>query len=276
MPTYLLTWNPKLWSNSERREFAEEIAITASGTPYEMSWSTGKRKNIQEGDRLFIVRQGAEPKGIIAAGWAIGESFEGQHWNKKANGQKMWYVMGRYDRILNADFPDFEPPLSTASFTSEPLASVRWSPRSGGMEIPEYVAEIIEDLWEDHLGEVRRATVEIMSDPDAESFPEGHVLFGLHRRQERNSDAIDKAKAAAKKKQGRLACCICSFDFGATYGELGEGFIEVHHTRPLSELSGESEPKVADIALVCSNCHRMLHRYRPWLGIAELKVILAK
>jgi 5-methylcytosine-specific restriction protein A len=157
MPTYLLTWNPKLWSDSQRKAFAKEVAITASGIPYEMRWSTGRRKNIQEGDRLFIVRLGVEPKGIVAAGRAIGKSFEGEHWNKKkANGRKMWYVMGRYDRILNADFPAFEPPLSTADFTSEPLANVRWSPRTGGIEIPEHAAEILEDLWEEHIEEVNR------------------------------------------------------------------------------------------------------------------------
>jgi len=168
MPTYLLTWNPKLWSDHQRKKFVKEIAITASGTPLEMRWSTGRRKNIRAGDRLFIVRQGAEPRGIIAAGWAIGESFQGAHWKNKTSSRKMWYVMGRYDRILNADFPDYEPPLSTASFTSQPLASVRWSPRSGGVEVPEYVAEIFEELWEDHLEEVNRLTAEVISDPGAD------------------------------------------------------------------------------------------------------------
>ena len=157
MPTYLLTWNPKLWSTAERKEFAGEIAITASGEPYEMEWSTGRRKNIREGDRLFIVRLGAEPKGIIAAGWAIGNSFEKEHWDrrKRAQGEKMWSVKGRYDRILNTDSPAFELPLSTstADFAFEPLASIRWNPRQGGMEIPKDAAELLEELWEDHLGE---------------------------------------------------------------------------------------------------------------------------
>jgi 5-methylcytosine-specific restriction protein A len=152
MPTYLLTWNPKLWSDSQRKKFAKEIEITASGKPLEMRWSTGKRKNIQVGDRLFIVRLGSEPRGIVAAGWATGKSFEDSHWDKKeANGRKMWYVMGRYDRI-----PPFDPPLSTASFTSEPLASVRWSPRTGGIEIPRVAAELLEDIWEDHIEVVNR------------------------------------------------------------------------------------------------------------------------
>ena len=153
MPNYLLTWNPKLWSASERKEFAEELSRIRSGTPHEMEWSTGKRRNIREGDRLFIVRLGEEPKGIIAAGWAIRKNFEKEHWDrvKRARGLKSWSVLGRYDRILNTDSPEFESPLSTASFTFEPLASIRWTPRQGGVEIPRDAAELLEELWEDHL-----------------------------------------------------------------------------------------------------------------------------
>ncbi len=168
MPTYLLTWNPKLWSNFEREQFAREIAITASGKPYEMRWSTGNRKNIEEGDRLFIVRLGVEPRGIFAAGWAVGRSVEDEHWDaKKAEkGRKMWYVNGRYDRILNTEFPGLDLPLSTASFTSEPLSRVRWAPRTGGIEIPKSIAELLEELWELHLAEVDRVRREITTDSD--------------------------------------------------------------------------------------------------------------
>ncbi len=44
---------------------------------------------------------------------------------------------------------------------------------------------------------------------------------------------------------------------------IGSDFIEGHHTVPISELKGEVKTKVKDVALVCSNCHRMLHRRRP-------------
>jgi len=57
---------------------------------------------------------------------------------------------------------------------------------------------------------------------------------------------------------------------------LGEDFIECHHTRPLSELLKERPTRIGEIALVCSNCHRMLHRRRPWLGIHELSAIIVQ
>ena len=58
-------------------------------------------------------------------------------------------------------------------------------------------------------------------------------------------------------------CEICGFDFEKTYGEVGKGFIEVHHIKPLYESAEEIEvnPKT-DLICVCSNCHRMLHRRR--------------
>ncbi len=58
------------------------------------------------------------------------------------------------------------------------------------------------------------------------------------------------------------------------YGEIGDGYIEGHHTKPISEMSENEQTKVEDIALVCANCHRMLHRKRPWLSITELKNLI--
>ena len=63
--------------------------------------------------------------------------------------------------------------------------------------------------------------------------------------------------------------------FSDTYGELGEGFIEAHHTVPVSELKGERN-KVEEIELVCSNCHRILHSGEKPLLIKELQAIPVK
>lgn len=57
--------------------------------------------------------------------------------------------------------------------------------------------------------------------------------------------------------------------------EVGKGFIEAHHTKLVSTLheNGE-ETKIEELALVCSNCHRMLHRRRPWLEMDDLPKLL--
>ena len=115
---------------------------------------------------------------------------------------------------------------------------------------------------------------EDQEDPDESTFPEGRILYRLHRRRERSKEVIEQAKAEAKETHGRLFCCVCNFDFAAFYGKVGEGFIEGHHTKPLAELIGETETKTSDIALVCSNCNWMLHRKRPWLTVGALSSLV--
>lgn len=105
------------------------------------------------------------------------------------------------------------------------------------------------------------------------SFPEGKHIERLHKFRERSSRVVDDAKKQhANKHNGKLPCEVCGFDFSATYGDRGKHFIEAHHKVPLRELrKGDSvETKVEDLAMVCSNCHRMLHR-SPSLTVEELK-----
>lgn len=107
-----------------------------------------------------------------------------------------------------------------------------------------------------------------------ELFPEGKVLFRLHRYRERNCKVVKALKKKAMEKN-ELRCSICSFDFYQTYGELGRGFIECHHTVPISDYQFEgSKTNMSDLILVCSNCHRMLHRKRPWINKNEIRNIL--
>ena len=59
-------------------------------------------------------------------------------------------------------------------------------------------------------------------------------------------------------------CAVCKFDFGVVYGDIGLGFIHVHHLKPLSEITGEYEPDPKkDLIPVCPNCHAMIHRQVP-------------
>ena len=108
------------------------------------------------------------------------------------------------------------------------------------------------------------------SENDTE-FPEGDSIEKKHKSKERNPKLISEAKEVFKKKYGKLFCQVCGFDFSSTYGSLGEDYIEGHHTLPVSEMKEGNTSLVKDIALVCANCHRMLHRKRPWLGMDDLK-----
>jgi 5-methylcytosine-specific restriction protein A len=67
-------------------------------------------------------------------------------------------------------------------------------------------------------------------------------------------------------------CFVCQFDFAEVYGDLGEGFIHVHHLKPLSEIGkAYMLDPITDLRPVCPNCHAMLHRYIPALTIEDLQ-----
>ncbi|WP_404323709.1 HNH endonuclease [Cytobacillus firmus] len=111
---------------------------------------------------------------------------------------------------------------------------------------------------------------------DDMGFEEGKKKLKQHIVRERNPAVIKLAKERFKATHGRLFCEVCDFDFYQKYGELGDDFIEGHHTIPVSELEEGQKTKVEDIALVCSNCHKMLHRRRPWLSKVELKRLIER
>lgn len=112
-------------------------------------------------------------------------------------------------------------------------------------------------------------------DPDAAELTadEGGILLRQHLRRERNPK-IRRAKIADAKRRGiPIACEICDFDFGRTYGPRGTDYIECHHRTPL-HVSGPTKTRLEDLALICSNCHRMIHRTKPWLTVEELHHIV--
>ena len=88
------------------------------------------------------------------------------------------------------------------------------------------------------------------------TFPEGSILTRLHCIYERNSTVTRRKRQAVLEATGSLACEICSFDFFEVYGDLGSCFFECHHVIPLCELPGRRMTCLADLAVVCANCHR--------------------
>jgi hypothetical protein len=114
------------------------------------------------------------------------------------------------------------------------------------------------------------------SDGGDTEFPEGRECEVKHKARERNRKLVVQAKARFKSKHGKLFCEACNFNFKTVYGNVGDGFIEAHHTIPVSELEPGAKTRVSDLALVCSNCHRILHRRRPWLTIPALRKLLER
>jgi 5-methylcytosine-specific restriction protein A len=74
----------------------------------------------------------------------------------------------------------------------------------------------------------------------------------------------------------KAICAVCDFDFEKNYGEIGKGFIHVHHLTPVSQVGEQYEvDPINDLRPVCPNCHSMLHRQEDTLSIDKLKLIVA-
>lgn len=147
-----------------------------------------------------------------------------------------------------------------------------------------------EEVWAVFAGDAPRlsstaaaiaAAIKAPDDDDAgtnaeegEEAEEGQILTRQHRVRERNRGIVERRKAKALREHGRLHCEACDFDFSISYGERGGGFIECHHTRPVSTLRPGEKTKLEELALLCANCHRMIHIRRPWMSVGELRQLI--
>jgi 5-methylcytosine-specific restriction endonuclease McrA len=103
-------------------------------------------------------------------------------------------------------------------------------------------------------------------DIDLVAAKEGATRLVSHLRRERNRAIVKEKKAQVLKAEGCLRCECCEFDFSAAYGELGAGFCEVHHKKALSA-HNETITTLDDLAVLCSNCHRMIHLTEPMFSV---------
>ena len=90
---------------------------------------------------------------------------------------------------------------------------------------------------------------------------EKRLMLVAHRKREKGLRDLKIAKAK-EFNGGRLICEVpgCAFDFEKVYGPVGANYAQVHHLIPLSSSDGQREVTLLDLAIVCANCHAMIHR----------------
>ncbi|MHA6791180.1 HNH endonuclease [Pseudomonas sp. FP2300] len=138
---------------------------------------------------------------------------------------------------------------------------------------PERLAEVVAAI-KANVGTTSSATPIDLSAEEEPGFfeaEEGKVLTRVHRVRERDKKLVKRKKDEALKNHGVLQCEACGFNFSKTYGPDVDGVIDVHHTKPLHTLQPGDKTKLADLALLCANCHRVVHSRRKWLSVAEVK-----
>lgn len=137
----LITWNPKS-SEHSWNEMSEASKITLSGDHYADWWNVGhSTKKVRIGSRLFLLRQGVEPKGIVGSGWATSSPFPRRI---PKTGKTQQTVNAIFDLMLD---PDRFAPLCAkkAAFRTRELHHQGSGPQDGGSS-----ACGVEHRWHGH------------------------------------------------------------------------------------------------------------------------------
>ena len=104
---------------------------------------------------------------------------------------------------------------------------------------------------------------------------EGRLLVRLHVYKERDRRLAQRVRTYHRKRNGgRLICEVCASVPVTVYGPKGERSMEAHHKVPIEELQPDSITVVGDMAMVCANCHRVIHSQKPCLTISEMKELI--
>ncbi len=96
-----------------------------------------------------------------------------------------------------------------------------------------------------------------LASPSQEARTEGGQKVFTLIRPERNQ----RLRKTALALHG-YDCMACGFNFEEFYGEIGKDFIEVHHVVPLAQAGITETNPETDLAVLCANCHCMVHRRR--------------
>jgi len=146
--TWLFTWNPESWP---WESMADDRAKTHAGSTVTHRWACTNR-SVKTGDKAYMKKVGKPPRGIMAVGNIVTETYEAPHWEEKsaAEGKIIWYVDIAFSRI--------QDPLSKDPYiTQDDLKKIAsdkqdWSPQSSGIEIKPRSAGVLETLWDKVIG----------------------------------------------------------------------------------------------------------------------------
>lgn len=147
MPSYLLSWNPDRWQWADREANVAELA--KRGT-IRLRWSCGNNKHIPPGARVFLLKRGKPPRGIVGSGTVIKGSYRDLHWDEARARQRdeCNYVRVEFDALLS---PAAEP-LPVADLAPTGI----WKAQSSGVRIPGDLAQLLEVRWDEHLARAGR------------------------------------------------------------------------------------------------------------------------
>jgi len=137
MRTFLLTWNP---AQARPADLSQLILATASGQASPHTWSAGNRKDVPVGSRVFLHRQGSDPRGIVAAGFTTSDPVADA---TSADGSlyvEVAFTLALDDR--KGHLVSVEELEQTPLLTNFP-----WGTQRGGVELHAGEAARLEAVW---------------------------------------------------------------------------------------------------------------------------------
>lgn len=142
--------------------------------------------------------------------------------------------------------------------------------KPGISAIPGYVRVVQSD--DSKLAPFRPPTLDVDIHAAPTSAIEGRKRLVMHLERERNQAVVRQKKKLAVG----LDCEICRFSFKRAYGDAAAEYCEVHHLVPLSEIEKKTETRLEDLAILCANCHRVVHLQNPPYTLDEVRQMLGK
>lgn len=139
--SFLFTWNPKKYDWIDLQKDIEQLDNVGY---VEKRWSCGNNKKIKQGDRIFLIKLGDEPKGIMGSGYAAISSYSGKHWDG-TEGKVTNYITIEFDTLIN--------PKNNPLFNIEKLINVdpkniqQWFPQQSGISIKAEISINLEKEW---------------------------------------------------------------------------------------------------------------------------------
>ena len=258
-----------LWDNNFVQNKADIVENVHTFHGYAIINSKAKRKfhrkKIRQSTNFVALRDGNE--------WKFAPSkFVGYRKNKKATHENRTKKPSRHGgmttNVIKKLFNDQDVKRRDRGYAKIEKEFLAYYQKLHGDELSNNRSRL---FWIMNIANAQEENLSTTELGEESILYEGTSMTVLVNKYERSREARDKCI-----EHHGLLCCVCGFDFGAVYGELGKGFIHVHHRRSLSNLSTKRPhivDPVKDLVPVCPNCHCMLHRGVD-ITIGELKKIM--
>lgn len=249
MNSFLITFKPDTesprlgWSLRSVQSLARKLLRRKNVTD---PWRFRNRRDVKPGDRVFLLMQGMHGPAIIGYGTADQRSGveNGQSWR-------------------NINFERLVDPATDVLGHKRDLVAIRGAApwlqvRTSGVLLPRDIAAKMESLVVKGRATSRGVSrdVGVNGLTDAE---EGDLRLREHYTRERDRRLVVSKIRETIEKHGKLECEVCNSDLSRIYGDWGNRAIECHHKIPLASATRVRKTSLQDLALICANCHRVLH-----------------